>query len=162
MDEQGVYLLRVDVVAAGTALRTGPGAAEFRRIEELSLGDEIYDPIQDRLVEITEMACVTLDADTIRDRGFSPKKLGEDGAGLIYAVKVPKTLSRQGYVPPIRGEYALPEAMVFFALGFERKATVETAAHYCEFVRPSQYAIENITGRPNGMTRDAFLTSLGQ
>ena len=164
MDEQGVYLLRVDVVAAGTALRTGRAAGEFRPIEELSLGDEIYDPIQDRLVEITEMACVTLESDTIRDRGFSPKKLGEDGAGpvLIYAVKVPKTLPRQGYVPPIRGEYALPQAMVFFALGFERKATVETAARYCEFVRPSQYAIENITGRPNGLSRDAFLTSLGQ
>lgn len=161
IDESGIFLLKVDLVAAGTKLRVG--ATEFQLVEHLSLGDEIYDPIQDRLVEITEMACVTLDRETIRDRGFSPKKLGADTAdALIYAVKVPTTLLRAGYTPPIRGEHHLDEGLVFFALGFERKAVVETPTSYCEFVRPSLYAIENIAGRANPPTREDSLNVLGQ
>ena len=85
-------------------MRIGRGIDEFASVETLSLGDEIYDPIVGRLVEITEMACVTLGADTIRDRGFSPKKLGDDSAAMIYAVKVPNTALRRDKVPPIRGE----------------------------------------------------------
>jgi hypothetical protein len=162
IDESGIFLLKVDLVAAGTKLRVGSGAAEFRLVEHLSLGDEIYDPIQEKLIEITEMACVTLDFETIRDRGFSPKKLGETAEALIYAVKVPKTLARTGYTPPIRGEHQLTESLVFFALGFERKATVETPTTYCEFVRPSLYAIENIAGRAKPPTREDSLTIRGQ
>lgn len=164
MDESGIFLLKVDLVAAGTKLRVGSGQAEFRLVEHLSLGDEIYDPIQEKLIEITEMACVTLDRETIRDRGFSPKKLGEDtkAESLIYAVKVPKILARTGYTPPIRGEYHLEEGMVFFALGFERKAAVETPTTYCEFVRPSLYAIDNIAGRGKPPTREDSLNALGQ
>jgi hypothetical protein len=162
IDESGMFLLKVDLVAAGTKLRAGSGAAEFRLVEHLSLGDEIYDPIQEKLIEITEMACVTLDFETIRDRGFSPKKLGEDTAALIYAVKVPKTLHRAGYTAPIRGEYHLTEGLVFFALGFERKAVVETPTTYCEFVRPSLYAIDNIAGRAKMPTREDSLNARGQ
>lgn len=164
IDESGIFILKVDLVAAGTKLRIGSGIAEFRLVEHLSLGDEIYDPIQEKLIEITEMACVTLDLETIRDRGFSPKKLGEDTAAeaLIYAVKVPKTLPRAGYIPPIRGEYQLTESVVFFALGFERKAIVETPTTYCEFVRPSLYAIDNIAGRAKPPTREDSLNALGQ
>ena len=161
IDESGLFLLKVDLVAAGTKLRVGSGVTEFRLVEQLSLGDEIYDPIQEKLIEINEMACVTLDRETIRDRGFSPKKLGEDTPeALIYAVKVPKTLVRTGYTPPIRGEYLLTEGLVFFALGFERKAVVETPTSYCEFVRPSLYAIDNIAGRAKPLTRED--TALGQ
>ncbi len=161
INESEIFLLKVDLVAAGTRLRVG--AAEFRQVEHLSLGDEIYDPIQEKLIEINEMACVTLDIETIRDRGFSPKKLGDDTPeALIYAVKVPKTTVRMGHMPPIRGEYHLSESMVFFALGFERKAVVETQTTYCEFVRPSLYAIDNIAGRAKMPTREDSLNARGQ
>lgn len=163
MDESGIFLLKVDLVAAGTRLRIGAGPGEYRLVEHLSLGEEIYDPLQGKLIEITEMACVTLDSETIRDRGFSPKKLGHDTPEpLIYAVKVPKILARTGYTPPIRGEYHLQEGMVFFALGFERKASVETPTSYCEFVRPSLYAIDNIAGRAKPPTREDSLNAMGQ
>lgn len=161
MDPSGIFLLKVDLVAAGTRVRIGRGIDEFASVETLSLGDEIYDPIVGRLVEITEMACVTLDADTIRDRGFSPKKLGDDPAAMIYAVKVPNTALRRDKVPPIRGEYELPQSVVFFAIGLEREATVETAVCYCEFVRPSNYAIDNIPKRRAPLGRDDILSSLG-
>ena len=117
IDESGIFLLKVDLVAAGTKLRVGAGRHEFHLVEHLSLGDEIYDPIQEKLIEITEMACVTLDRETIRDRGFSPKKLGDDSENsLIYAVKVPKILGRTGSSLPIRGEYHLSEGLVFLPL----------------------------------------------
>ncbi len=164
IDESGIFLLKVDLVAAGTRLRVGAGLTEFYPVEQLSLGEEIYDPIQQKLIEITEMACVTLDRETIRDRGFSPKKMGGDAGAeaLIYAVKVPKTLARIGFAPPIRGEYQLDEGLVFFALGFERKAVVETPTTYCEFVRPSLYAIDNILGRGKSPSRDDSLSAFGQ
>lgn len=162
IDESGIFLLKVDLVAAGTRLRVGARSSEFYPVEQLCLGDEIYDPIQEKLIEITEMACVTLDRETIRDRGFSPKKLDGDAGALIYALKVPKTLARSGFAPPIRGEHQLDEGLVFFALGFERKAVVETPITYCEFVRPSLYAIDNILGRGKLPSREDSLSAFGQ
>jgi hypothetical protein len=153
--DTGLFILKVDVVAAGTLLRVGRMPRELRRVEDLSIGEDIFDPIEDRQVEITEMSCVTLDQETIRDRGFSPKILqgGHNVASLIYGVKVPVLLSRKGYVPPIRGEYPLPEALVFFAFGFERRAIIETPTALCEFVRPNAYAFESAPHRNPAMLK---------
>lgn len=164
MDQSGIFILKTDLVAAGTVLRVGRGASDFCAVESLCLGDEIFDPIADRHIEITEMACVTLDGETIRDRGFSPKKLAGDMSNnpLIYAVKVPSILTRVGPVPPIRGEYELQGGTVFFAFAFERRATVETPSTYCEFVRPSNYAFETPARRSPAMMRHEILPSLRQ
>jgi hypothetical protein len=62
----------------------------------------------------------------------------------------------------LHGEHLLDDGMVFFALGFERKAVVETPTSYCEFVRPSLYAIDNIAGRTKPPTREDSLSSFGQ
>jgi hypothetical protein len=161
-EPSGIYILKTDILAAGTQLRVGSGVADFRPIEELCLGDEVFDPIKERLVEITEMACITLDPDTIRDRGFSPKQLVGDTSPkpLLYAVKVPVMLARAGYLPPIRGEYPLPEGTVFFALGFERRTIVETPSAYCEFSRASNYAFETPLRRNAGLMRDGVLPSV--
>lgn len=145
----GIFILKVDVLASGTLLRVGRSQSDLCRIEDMSIGDEVYDPIEERLVELTEIACVTLDRDTIRDRGFSPKLMagGALNTSLVYAVKVPVLLSRGGYTPPIRGEFALDDSMVFYALGFERRTIVETTAALCEFVRPSLHAFETTSRR---------------
>ena len=158
----GIFVLKLDIVAAGTLLRVGSGISEFCPVEQLTIGDELYDPVEERLVEITEIACVTLDNDTIRDRGFSPKLMaGESGASpLIYGVKVPVVLARNGYTPPIRGEHSLEEGTVFFALGFERRAIVETPAALCEFVRPSAYAFESSPRRSPTVLGADTLSSL--
>lgn len=146
---EGIFILKVDVLASGTRLRVGRGAADMCLIEDISIGDEVFDPIEGRLVEVTEIACVTLDNDTIRDRGFSPKRLagGLPNSSLVYAVKVPVLLSRNGYTPPIRGEFVLDTSLVFYALGFERRAIIETDATMCEFVRPSMHAFESASRR---------------
>lgn len=157
---QEIFVLKVDIVAAGTRLRVGYGLQDFCLVENLSVGDEVFDPIEERLVEITELACVTLDSDTIRDRGFSPKVLARDTAPnpLVYGVKVPVLLARHGYTPPIRGEYKLSEGTVFFALGFERRAIVETPSCLCEFARPSNYTIQNTPQRPASSLRSDMLS----
>ncbi len=155
-----MFILKLDIVATGTLLRTGRRSGDFCAVESLSVGDEVYDPTEERLVEITEMACVTLDAETIRDRGFSPKQLAGDTSKspLIYGVKVPVILTRSGYTPPIRGEYVLTEGVVFYALGFERRAIVETPTALCEFVRPSAYAFESSPRRsPSVLQGEATL-----
>lgn len=164
IDQSGSFFLKVDLIAAGTQLRVGSGQAEFRAVEDLSLGDEIYDPIQDRLIEITKMACITLDSETTRDRGFAPKRMMQNAAedALIFAVKVPKTQMRAGVASPIRGQHHLTESCVFFSLGFERKAVVETPTTYCEFSRPNLYALDNIAGRTKLPTRDNVLTIFGR
>lgn len=158
----GIFILKLDIVAAGTLLRVGAGRDDFCPIERLAIGDEVFDPIEERLVEITEMACVTLDSETIRDRGFSPKMLAGDTSPhpLIYGVKVPVVLARGGYTPPIRGEYTLDEGTVFFALGFERRAVVETPSAFCEFVRPSAYAHESSPRRSPTVLGADTLSSL--
>jgi hypothetical protein len=157
-NSNGLFVLKVDIVASGTLLRVGRRSNDSMPVEKLSVGDEIFDPIDQRLVEITEISCVTLDTDTIHDRGFSTKLLQKDSqsARLIYGVKVPILLSRNGYRPPIRGEYALQEAQVFYAMGFERRAIVETPSALCEFVRPSFYAFESMPRRnPTLMSDEA-------
>jgi hypothetical protein len=161
-ETRGIFILKADLLAAGTRLRVGRDVQDMRQIEQLCLGDEVFDPVEDRLSEITEIACVTLDADTIRDRGFSPKLLAGDAIRppLLYGVKVPTVLTRAGYVPPIRGEYALPEGTVFFALGFERRTIVETPLAFVEFMRPSLYAFETPLRRNATLPRDEVLTSL--
>lgn len=158
----GIFILKADIVATGTLLRAGPDMSDFRAVEELSLGEELFDPIEDRLVEITEMACVTLDSDTLRARGFSPKLLAGDTSPrpLLYGIKVPVLYARAGYVPPIRGEYTLPEGTVFFALGFERRTVVETPSAYVEFLRANNYAFETPLRRNPAMMRDEILPSL--
>ncbi len=164
MDQTGVFILKTDLVAVGTKLRTGAGVDDFCLVESLSIGDEIYDPIEHRMAEINEMSCVTLDAETIRARGFSPKKLSGDLSDnpLIYAIKVPNLVARLGDSLPIRGEFELLEGTVFFAFGFERRATVETPSCYCEFVRPSNYAFETPARRSSAMMRHDILPSLRQ
>ena len=161
-DRSGIFILKADIVAAGTQLRAGFARTDFRSVEELSLGEELFDPIEERLVEITEMACVTLDPDTIRDRGFSPKLLAGDTSPrpLLFSIKAPVLLARAGYVPPIRGEYALPEGTVFFALGFERRTIVETPSAYVEFMRANNYAFETPLRRNPAILRDEILPSL--
>jgi len=161
-DAQGIFILKADLLAAGTALRVGRDSHDMRKIEDLSLGEEVFDPVEERLCEITEIACVTLDRDTIRDRGFSPKLMAGDSirAPLLYGVKVPTVLARAGYVPPIRGEYALAEGTVFFALGFERRTIVETPIAFVEFMRPSHYAFETPLRRNATLARDEVLTSV--
>ncbi len=161
-EPSGIFVLKVDIVAAGTLLRVGARANDFRPVEELTLGEEVFDPIEERLIEITEMACVTLDADTVRDRGFSPKVLAGTPAThpLLYAIKVPTLVSRAGYVPPIRGEFQLPEGTVFFALGFERRAVLESPASYLEFMRASNYGLETGPRRSGAMPREEIMPSL--
>lgn len=144
-----IFILKMDVVAAGTLLRIGRGVQDFRPVESLSIGDDVFDPLEERLVEITDMSCLTLDDETIRDRGFSPKRMDQEGRApaLIYAVKVPILLARTGNAPPIRSEYKLPEGTVFYALAFERRTVLQSPTCLCEFVRPSQYTIQNTPQR---------------
>ena len=158
----GIFILKVDIVSAGTHLRVGAKASEFCAIEHLTIGDEVFDPIEERLVEITGMACVTLDSETIRDRGFSPKILAGDTSAhpLLYGVKVPVVLARSGYTPPIRGEHTLTDGTVFFALGFERRTVVETPSALCEFVRPSAYAFESAPRRSPTVLQGGDLPNL--
>ncbi len=158
----GIFILKVDIVAAGTHMRVGARRAEFCAIEQLAIGDEVFDPIEERLVEITEMACVTLDRETIRDRGFSPKILAGDTSAnpLLYGVKVPVVLARSGYTPPIRGEHTLTDGTVFFALGFERRTVVETPSAFCEFVRASSYAFESSPRRSPTVLQGSDLPNL--
>ena len=144
-----IFILKMDIVAAGTLLRVGRGAQDFCPVELLSIGDDVFDPVEDRLVEIAEMSCLTLDDDTIRDRGYSPKRLDSEGgaSALVYAVKVPTLLARHGYTPPIRREYKLPEGTVFYALSFERRTILQSPSCLCEFVRPSPYTIQTTPQR---------------
>jgi hypothetical protein len=164
MDQVGLFILKTDLVAAGTLVRTGKGPDDFCAVETLSIGDEIYDPIEQRTAEINEMSCVTLDSETIRARGFSPKKLTGDLSDnpLIYGIKVPNLVARLGDSLPIRGEHELLVGTVFFAFGFERRVTVETPSCYCEFVRPSNYAFETPARRSPAMMRHDIIPSLRQ
>ena len=147
--DAGIFILKVDALASGTMLRVGRHRADLSPVEDLCVGDEVYDPIEERLVEITDISCITLDSDTIRQRGLSPKLMagGALNAALVYGVKVPTMLARNGYTPPIRGEFALSEGTVFYTLCFERRTIVETSVALCEFARPTMHAFETASRR---------------
>jgi hypothetical protein len=58
------------MLSQGLRLRIGPHPADLCAIEDLSIGDPIWDMATNRLIDIDSMACATLDMQQLDDMGL--------------------------------------------------------------------------------------------
>ena len=72
--------VEVIMFSQGLSIRIGPATDDLCRIEDLSIGDPIWDLAAQRLVDVEAMGCATLDAAQLAELGLRPMALAE-GAG---------------------------------------------------------------------------------
>lgn len=118
----------VRMLACGTRLRTGPGAAEFTAVEHLAVGGAIFDPLTRRHVDILGMTCLTLDRGKARERGLEVLVLTREGGRLTCLVES-RDLAPAHRREPHRAE-AGPQ-QVFYQLWLEGRAVVDTGIGLC-------------------------------
>ena len=100
--------VEVTMFSQGLSIRTGPAPDDLTLIEELSIGDPIWDIATQRLVDIEAMGCSTLDASQLAELGLRPMPLPH-GAGW-FALASARLLAR----PPRQATDLEPT--VFFRL----------------------------------------------
>lgn len=131
MTDQSFALLSVRMFAAGTKLRTGVAPDDYTAVEDLSTGEAIYDPINRRFHDITDMSCGTLDRDRARAQGLDLYRLGPvEGAAAPV-----KCMIESRYLSPLRRKTSDAESAevdVFYGLSFGGRVIVDTGAALCE------------------------------
>lgn len=132
MTDQSFALLSVRMFAAGTKLRTGVAPDDYTAVEELCAGEAIYDPINRRFHDITDMSCGTLDRERARARGMDLYRLGP----VAGAAEPVICMIESRDLAPARRKPAEPpaevEAEVFYGLSFGARVIVDTGAALCE------------------------------
>lgn len=87
--------VEVTMFSQGLSIRVGAAADDLCRIEDLSIGEPIWDLATQRLVDVEAMGCATLDAAQLAELGLRPMALAQ-GAGW-FALASARLLS-----PPSR------------------------------------------------------------
>ena len=72
--------VEVTMFSEGLSIRVGRDPDDVCRIEDLSIGDPIWDIATHRLVDVEAMGCATLDAAQLAELGLRPMALAQ-GAG---------------------------------------------------------------------------------
>ena len=72
--------VEITMFSEGLTIRVGAAPDDVCRIEELSIGDPIWDLAAQRLVDVEAMGCATLDAAQLAELGLRPMALAH-GAG---------------------------------------------------------------------------------
>lgn len=67
---QTAQAVEATMMSEGLRLRVGPHPEDICAIEDLSIGESIWDLATQRLIDINAMACATLDAPQLDDMGL--------------------------------------------------------------------------------------------
>lgn len=131
MTDQSFALLSVRMFAAGTKLRTGLAPDDFTVVEELCAGETVYDPINRRFHDITDMSCGTLDRERARSLGLDLYRLGPVAgpAEPVICMIESRDLS------PVRRKPVEADAIdlqVFYGLSFGARVILDTGTALCE------------------------------
>lgn len=82
-----VHPVEVAMIAEGALLRVGPRSDDLVRVEDLAIGDSVWDCRAGRAVDITTMACATLGPQELEAQGFRAMQLSDGG---LIAVASPR------------------------------------------------------------------------
>lgn len=133
MTDQSFALLSVRMFAAGTKIRTGLAPDDFTAIEELSAGETVYDPINRRFHDITDMSCGTLDRERARSRGLDMYRLGPvaGNAPAVICMIESRDLAPLRRKPAVEDANA-GETAVYYGMSFGARVVLDTGAALCE------------------------------
>ncbi|MBU9698642.1 hypothetical protein GU927_012385 [Rhodobacteraceae bacterium HSP-20] len=106
-----VQALEIVMLSQGLRLQIGPHPDDLCRIEDLSIGEAVWDIAAQRLVDIDAMACATLDGEQLADLGLRPMPVpAPHGLGFL-ALASTRLVQRDSHPAPATGG-----AQVFFRL----------------------------------------------
>lgn len=122
--------VEIAMISQGLRLRVGPRPDDLCPVEELSMGDPIWDLATDRLVDLETMSCMTLDAASLQDLGFCPMPVMASGRmgylALSSARVMPRAVKRDNSFGPL----------AFFRLWPENRLVAELEGQ-AVLIRPS-------------------------
>lgn len=96
------------MISQGLRLRVGPRPDDLCAVEDLQLGEPVWNMASGRLVSLDTISCATLDIGRLRDMGLCPMPLqGERAAGYLA-------------LPSTRLAGPSPEAAPFAPISFFR------------------------------------------
>lgn len=120
------------MIAEGALLRVGPHEDDVVRVEDLGVGDALWDCRGERLVDIATMACATLGQEELEAQGFRAVMLSDGG---LIAVASPR----------LRGETAKDAApcgigapRVYYRLWPELQTVMQVGATHA-LLRPATW-----------------------
>lgn len=110
----------VTMLSEGLMIRTGPAPDELCRIEDLAIGDALWDLATQRVVDIEAMACATLGAMQLAEMGLRPIPVQTSTGSAWFALSSSRLIDRD-YAPVA----LMPQACVFFRLWPETRLLAE-------------------------------------
>lgn len=125
-----VHPVEVAMIAEGALLRVGPREDDLVRVEELGIGDSVWDCRAGRAVDITTMACATLGPDELEAQGFRAMHLSDGG---LIAISSP----RLGNAGP-RRDAPEPAAKVYYRIWPELQMVMQVGRSHA-LLRPATW-----------------------
>lgn len=110
----------VTMLSEGLMIRTGAAPDELCRIEDLGIGDAVWDVSTQRLVDIETMACATLGALHLAEMGLRPTKIDTATGTGWFALSSSRLIDRDS-TPTV----LMQTPCVFFRLWPETRLLAE-------------------------------------
>ncbi|WP_434620844.1 hypothetical protein [Tabrizicola sp. M-4] len=88
-------MVEASMLSQGLRIRVGADPDDLCPVEELSIGDSVWDLATHRLIDLDGMSCVTLDSASLGDLGFRPMPLTRAGGSGYLALSSARILSGQ-------------------------------------------------------------------
>lgn len=113
-------LPEVAMLSDGLLIRVGPSPDDLSLLEDLSMGDALWDLGSNRLVDIETMACATLGAAQLAEMGLLPAPVQTPFGTGWFALASSRLITRDAAPSAILGT-----PRVFFRLWPETRITAE-------------------------------------
>jgi hypothetical protein len=124
--------LLVEMIAAGTRVKTGPKPDDFMAVEGLSAGDFIFDPKLGRYTSIEGMSCGTFDRATLKDRQMDIALLD---TAAVRPIAIVVQRDRAAGFRDKQGQHMPDETepVVYFRLDFARYTILDLGPVWISF-----------------------------
>ncbi len=110
----------VTMLSQGLMIRIGAAPDELCRVEDLAIGDSLWDVATQRLVDIETMACATLGALQLAEMGLRPTQVQTATGTGWFALSSSRLIDRDG-TPTV----LMQSPCVFFRLWPETRLLAE-------------------------------------
>ena len=110
----------VTMLSDGMMIRIGAVPDDLCRIEDLGIGDPIWDIASGRLVDVETMACTTLGADQLADMGLCATPVATTRGTGWFALASSRLINRAAQPAALSGT-----SRVFFRLWPETRVVAE-------------------------------------
>lgn len=94
-DNATAPMVEASMLSQGLRIRVGADPDDLCPVEELSIGDPVWDLATHRLIDLDGMSCMTLDSNALSDLGFRAMPVNHAGGTGFLALASARILSAQ-------------------------------------------------------------------